>query len=237
MIAGLLPHVPLILLGYLCGSISFAYLAGRVARAIDLRRYGSRKLSASNVYGYLGFGGMALVGILDIGKAVLPVRLSMQLGRPLAVSVLVGLAAMAGHNWPVFLGFQGGRGIATALGLLLCIFPPGAPWLLAWVVAGRLVPHAAAVPALLGFAKLPFFAMWLRQPAAVVWGTWGMLLITVVKRLEGNRQPLPPNEPAWRVFLRRLLLDRDIADFETWAHYTPTDQDEAGYQLYEQRRT
>jgi len=70
-----------------------------------------------------------------------------------------------------------------------------------------------------------------------VWGTWGMLLITVVKRLEGNRQPLPPNEPAWRVFLRRLLLDRDIADFETWAHYTPTDQDEAGYQLYEQRRT
>ena len=236
MIARLLSPLPLILLGYLCGSISFAYVVARAARSIDLRHYGSRKLSASNVYGYLGFAGMALVGILDIAKTVLPVWISMRLGRTLAVTVLVGLAVMIGHNWSLFLGFVGGRGISAALGLLLCIFPEGVPWLLAWVFAGRLVPHAAAIPALLGFVKLPFLAMWLNQPAATVWGSWGILLITVVKRLESNRQPLPPNERAWRVLLRRLVLDRDIADFEAWSRYTPADANEAGCREYSHRR-
>ena len=230
--ADLVSALFLILLGYLCGSISFAYLLGRAARAIDLRRYGSRKLSASNVYNYLGFGGMALVGILDIGKTALPVWISMQLQHTLAVPVLVGLAAMIGHNWSLFLGFEGGRGISTALGLFLCLFPQGALWLLAWLAAGRLVPHAAAVPALVGFAKLPFLAMWLNEPAATVWGSWGMLLITIVKRLEGNRQPLPAHESRRRVLLRRLILDRDIADFEAWSRYSPGDSQETTHHGY-----
>lgn len=236
MTAWLLPQVPLLLLGYLCGSISIAYLAGRVGRAIDLRRYGSRKLSASNVYTYLGFGGMALVGILDIAKTMLPVWLSMQLERTLAVTVLVGLAAMLGHNWPLFLGFRGGRGIGPALGLLLCVFPQGAVWLLAWVILGRLAPRAAAVPALLGFVKLPLLAGWLGQPAATVWGSWGMLFITVVKRLEGNRLPLPAHDSVWRALLRRLILDRDIVDFDAWSQYTPDEGEEAGYREYSRRR-
>ncbi len=211
----------LILLGYLCGSASFAYLAGRLWRAIDLRRYGSRKLSASNVYTFLGFGGLALVGILDIAKAFWPTWLSIRLGYELAVTVWVGLAAMAGHNWPLFLGFKGGRGISTALGVLLCIFPWGVLWMLGWVAVGRLMPHTAAGPALLGFISLPLLALWLGQPSATVWGCLGMLLLTILKRLEGNRQPIPPNESAWRVLWRRLVLDRDIADFEAWAHYQP----------------
>ena len=217
----LLKQVLLILLGYLCGSVSFAYLAGRLWRAIDLRRYGSRKLSASNVHTYFGLCGLVLVGILDIAKAVWPTWLSIRLGYELAVTVWVGLAAMAGHNWPLFLGFRGGRGITTALGLLLCIFPWGVLWMLGWVAAGRLMPHAAAGPALLGFMGLPLFALWLHQPLATVWGCLGMLLLTILKRLDGNRQPIPPQESTWRVLWRRLVLDRDIADFETWARYQP----------------
>lgn len=216
MSINLLGQGSLILLGYLCGSVSFAYLAGRLWQAIDLRRYGSRKLSASNVYNYLGFGGMALVGLLDICKAVLPTCLSLRLGYKPGLAVLVGLAVMAGHNWSLFFGFKGGRGIGTALGLLLCIFPWGAPWMLGWVAAGRLVPHAAAGPALLGFIGLPFFALWLRQPQTTVWGCWGLLLLTVLKRVEGNREPIPSQESPWRVFWHRLVLDRDIVDFEAW---------------------
>jgi glycerol-3-phosphate acyltransferase PlsY len=216
-----------ILLGYLCGSVSFAYLVGRVGRAMDLRRYGSRKLSASNVYTFLGFGGMALAGILDIAKAALPTWLALRLGHGLAVAVGAGLAAMVGHNWPLFFGFKGGRGISTALGLLLCVFPWGALWILGWVAAGRLMPHAAAAPALLGFISLPFFAASLGQPSATVWACLGMLLLTIIKRLEGNRQPIPPQEGTWRVLWRRLVLDRDIADFEAWIHHRPNASEQA----------
>jgi len=217
----MLTTVAYVLTSYLLGSISFAYLAGRICRSIDLRRYGSRKLSASNVYHQLGPGGLVAVGILDVSKAVLPSWLARRLGFALPVAVLAGLAAMLGHNWPVFLAFKGGRGISAALGTLLVVFPWGAAWLLGWVVLGRLVPRAAAVPALLGFITLVVLAMILAQPVAVTWGCIAMLGITVLKRLEANRLPLPAGANAWGVLVRRLVLDRDIANFDTWIAHKP----------------
>ena len=208
----------LILLGYLSGSVSFAYLAGRL-RKIDLRQYGGGKLSGSNVYHQVGLGGMVLVGILDIAKAAAPSWLCLKLGYALWVTVLAGLAAMLGHNWSLYLGLQGGRGIGAAVGALLVVFPWGALWVLVSVLAGRLAPHAAAVPALAGFVGLPLFAIGSRQPEATVWGCWGMLALVVLKRLEGNRRPIAGD--TWRVLLRRLTLDRDIADFETWIGQRP----------------
>lgn len=214
-------------LGYLCGSVSFAYLIPRWWRGIDLRQYGSRKLSGSNVFNYLGFGGMALVGLLDIGKAALPAWLALRLGLGLATAACAGLAAMVGHNWSLFLDLKGGRGIGAALGLLLCIFPWGAPWMLGWVAAGRLAPHAAAAPALLGFIGLPLLAVAFGEPAATVWACAGMLLVTIVKRVEANRETLPAGESAWRVLVRRLVLDRDMADFDAWIRRAPGEDAEA----------
>ena len=213
--------VLLIICGYLCGSICFAYLAGRLCRAIDLRQYGSRKLSASNVYEYLGFPGMALVGIADIAKAALPTWLVLYWGYALPIAVLVGLAAMVGHNWSLYLGLKGGRGIGAAMGLLLVVFPLGVLWVLVWVALGRLKPHAAAVPALLGLISLPILAGAMGQPTATVWACLGMLLITIAKRIEGNREELPAGDGARAVLWRRLFLDRDISDFDVWARQTP----------------
>ncbi len=212
----------MILLGYLCGSISFSYLAGRLVRQIDLRQYGGGKLSGSNVYHQIGFLGMVVVGLLDIAKAAGPTWLCLRLGYTLGVAVLTGLAAMAGHSWSVFLGFQGGRGIATALGTLLVIFPRGTMWLLGSILIGRLVPHAAAVPALLGFTSLPLVAAITHQPEATIWGCWGMLVLVVLKRLEGNRRPI--TEDKKRVLLRRLLLDRDLVDFDAWIAQRPQEK-------------
>lgn len=211
----------LLLAGYCSGSLSFAYIFGRVFKSVDLRQYGSRKLSASNVYEQFGLFAMILVGILDLVKAIWPSWLALRLGFGLPVAVMAGIAAMIGHNWSIFLRFQGGRGIGAALGTLLVVFPWGAAWLLGWVAFGRLMPHAAAAPALLAFTTLPILANLLHQPTATVWGCWAMLLITILKRIEANRTPLPTDTPRRGVLWRRLILDRDIDDFDAWAHRTP----------------
>ena len=81
----------LILGGYLCGSVSFAYLCGRLFRGIDLREYGSGKLSGSNVYHHVSGLAMVVVGILDIGKATLPTWMGKRLG--------LGLSAATWRGW------------------------------------------------------------------------------------------------------------------------------------------
>jgi len=211
----------LILFGYLCGSVSFAYLSGRIWRNIDLREYGSAKLSGSNVYHHVSLLAMVAVGLLDIGKAALPTWVGLWLGLGLPAAILAGLAAMIGHNWPIFLGLKGGRGIAAAIGTLLVVFPWGFPWLLGWLIVGRLMPRAAAAPALLGFITLPFLAHAAGQAAATVWGCIAMLIITVTKRLEANRVSLPPGPERWAVLARRLVLDRDEANWESWIQRAP----------------
>jgi len=164
---------------------------------------------------------MVLVGLLDIGKAALPTWLGLRLRLGLPAATLAGLAAMIGHNWSLFLALKGGRGIATAIGVLLVIFPWGFPWLLGWLIVGRLVPHAAAAPALLGFVTLPFLANLAGQAVSTVWACVVMLAITIVKRLEANQMPLPPGPERWAILGRRLVLDRDMADWNTWIQQTP----------------
>ena len=211
----------LILFGYLCGSVSFAYLSGRLWRKIDLREYGSAKLSGSNVYHHVSLPAMIAVGLLDIGKAALPTWMGLWLRLGLPAAILAGLAAMVGHNWSIFLGLRGGRGIAAAIGVLLVIFPWGFPWLLGWIILGRLMPRAAAAPALLGFVTLPFVVQAAGQAGPTVWGCAGMLGITVLKRLEANRAPLPAGSERWAVLGRRLVLDRDKADWQSWIEQRP----------------
>lgn len=212
----------LIVFGYLCGSVSFAYLSARLWRGIDLRKYGSGKLSGSNVYHHVSRPAIVLVGLLDLGKATLPTWLGLRWELGLPTAVAAGLAAMIGHNWSLFLGLTGGRGLAAAVGLLLIVFPWGVLWILAWVALGRLAPKRAAVPALLGVVALPLFAYATGQPEAAVWGCLGILIITIIKRMEANREPLPPGRERWGVLFRRLLLDRDISDFDAWMQRTPS---------------
>ena len=211
----------LVLAGYLCGSISFAYLSGRLWRGIDLRKYGSAKLSGSNVYHHVSRPAIVLVGLLDVSKAVLPTWLGLRLGLGLPTAIAAGLASMVGHNWSLFLKLKGGRGIGTALGMLLVVFPWSVAWVLGWLAFGRLMPKIAAVPALFSLVTLPILAAIAYQPRPSVWGCVGVLVITIVKRLEANRESLPRGTERWAVLWRRLLLDRDIADWDAWMQRAP----------------
>ncbi|QNI47555.1 glycerol-3-phosphate acyltransferase (GPAT) [Synechococcus sp. A18-25c] len=112
-----------LLLGYLLGSLPCGYLAGRWCKGIDLRTIGSGSTGATNVLRNVGKGPALVVFLLDVAKGAAAVLLAGALTatHPLNdwIQVLAGLAALAGHIWPVWLGFKGGKAVATGLGLFL----------------------------------------------------------------------------------------------------------------------
>lgn len=124
---GLLPSLAAIVAAYLLGSLSFAVIVSRVVGLADPRTYGSGNPGATNVLRSGHKGAAVLTLAFDVLKGYVPVFLALwwrePLGFGLATVALVGLAAFVGHLWPVFFRFQGGKGVATAAGVLLALNP------------------------------------------------------------------------------------------------------------------
>ena len=116
------------LAAYLIGSFPTAHLAARWMKRRDIRAMGDRNAGAANVYRNLGARAGLTVGTIDIAKGALAVLLAKFVGGGAALQMIAGLAAVAGHNWPFFLQFRGGRGAATTLGVFMGLIPlPAVP--------------------------------------------------------------------------------------------------------------
>lgn len=157
----------LVVLAYLVGSISPSLLLGRLVRGIDLRQHGSGNLGATNAYRVLGKGLGSAVLLADLLKGLLPVLLSRAVAGPW-VTVLVALAAIAGHNYSLFLRGKGGKGAATGAGTVLAMVP--------LLMAVQVVVFLAVL-AMSGFVSLasvtatvllPFLMVTTGQPPAYV---------------------------------------------------------------------
>jgi glycerol-3-phosphate acyltransferase PlsY len=131
--------ISLIAFGYLAGSVASAIIVCRVLGLSDPRSSGSRNPGATNVLRLHGRKAAALALAGDVGKGFLPVLLAALLGSGPWITALTGTAAFAGHLYPIFFGFRGGRGVATMVGVLL-----GAQWLvgIAFVATWLLVAAA-----------------------------------------------------------------------------------------------
>ena len=108
-----------LILGYLLGSIPSGWIAGRWLKDIDLREIGSGSTGATNVLRHVGKGPALVVFLIDVGKGAAAVLIARALGLGDWIQVLAGLTALAGHIWPVWLGFKGGKAVATGLGMFL----------------------------------------------------------------------------------------------------------------------
>jgi glycerol-3-phosphate acyltransferase PlsY len=155
-------------IGYLIGAVPVGLIVGRLVAGIDLRRHGSRRTGATNALRTLGTRWAIVVFALDVAKGLAAVLLARALyqagppGSPDWVAAAVAVAAVAGHNWSVFIGFTGGRGVATAAGGLAAMAPLSLAivvpvvalvvWRTRFVSLGSLTAVALAVVLTAGFA-------------------------------------------------------------------------------------
>ncbi len=112
------------IIGYLLGSIPGGYVMGRLTRGIDVRDFGSGKTGATNALRTLSLGAVLAVLVIDLGKSAAAVSIARVLSDDAWAQALAGMGAVAGHVWPVWLGFRGGRGVSAAYGSLLAMNPP-----------------------------------------------------------------------------------------------------------------
>ncbi len=120
---GLAAGIALVALAFLVGAIPWGYFAGKVGRGIDLRNVGSGGTGATNVLRTLGARASVVVAILDVAKGLLPVVFARAAGFDPAWTAAAAVAAVVGHCWSPFIGFKGGKGVATGAGAVAGLFP------------------------------------------------------------------------------------------------------------------
>ncbi len=108
-------------LGYILGSIPTAYIAGRLLKGRDIRQMGDGNMGAQNAFCQLGARTGILVFSIDAGKGLLAILIAQAVDLPQVAILFTGLVTVVGHNWPVFIGFRGGRGESTTIGVLLTV--------------------------------------------------------------------------------------------------------------------
>lgn len=179
---------------YLLGSISFGYLAGRLLKGIDIREFGSGSSGTTNILRTLGVGPAVAVLVLDMAKGLGAVCLARLLvGAPLTV-MLAGVAVIIGHNWPLYFGFRGGRGIATSIGVMLGISPQV---ILLALVAGLAVIAATryvSLGSIIGSLLVPVLMVAFRLPAAYVAFGLAIALLAVYRHRPNIRRLLSGTE-------------------------------------------
>ena len=203
------------------GSVPAAYLAARWSRGVDIRQFGTGNVGASNLLRLTSKRITIPVVIFDLGKGALMVWTAQLLGLDITQQITVGLATIIGHNWPVFLRFNGGRGIFTTLGVISILVP----WLglIILVIAYGLAPfHQLAVGVFLAVIFAPIATWVLSQPLGVTdklplaLGFLTLFLVVIIRRLTVPRTIFTASVTRRQLLINRLLFDRDIRDRETW---------------------
>jgi len=180
----------IIVLGYLLGSIPTAYIAGHLLKGRDIRQMGDGNMGARNAFYELGAKTGIGIFFVDAGKGALAILIAQVASLPQIAVMLTGVAAVIGHNWPVFLGFRGGRGEATTIGVLLTLITQ--PMLimagpaLATLVIKKNVTLASAVL----FIPLSLICWWLGVPGVLVAYSIALPCLVGFTHLLRTRQPL-----------------------------------------------
>ncbi len=195
----MIEYLVLVPIAYLVGSLPFGLIAGKIVTGTDIRDFGSGKTGMTNVLRTAGPVPAALVLLLDMGKAVVAVVVARILFDSTGAEAAAAVAVMIGHNWPVFVQFRGGRGIAAGYGGLLILSWPAfivATLVGVSLIAGtRYVSLGSITAAVLGSLVLIITAATGHAPMAYIWfGVFGTALV-VVRHKDNIHRLLQGTEP------------------------------------------
>jgi glycerol-3-phosphate acyltransferase PlsY len=206
-----------IVIGYVFGSFPAAYLAGRLRKRIDIRDVGSRNMGAMNVFYQVGPAEAALVTLADLGKGIGAILLVRWLvGKDLIspFDLLAGLtatAAILGHVFPVFLKFRGGKGAATAIGILIFLMPWAVPFLFVFFGMALLITRNPTFSYSLLLIVFPFVAGFVYvdhydAPLSLVFYSSGLGIFLGIQYIPRLREMHSKAGGDWRKVVRRTSL-------------------------------
>jgi acyl phosphate:glycerol-3-phosphate acyltransferase len=197
------------LLGYLVAGLPVGWLLVRWQRyGLDLRKFGTGNIGTSNVYRHAGIDVAIVVGPLQFAQGFLPVLAARLVGLPIDVMMLVGVCAVAGNGWPIYMRFNGGRGVAVATGAVAAVSVAGLIALLmcyAWgAIRGRI-----ALAVLAGFVILPVVVFFFSGSNAwiLATGCLAVLVLLLLRRLEGLPRDARVYGHFWQRAYQRLVFD------------------------------
>ncbi len=173
---------------YLLGSIPFGYLLVRIFRNEDIRATGSGNIGATNVArsGARGLGMLTL--LLDLGKAFAAVKIGQHFAPGVTdLAMVAAVSAILGHVFPVWLGFRGGKGVASAIGIFLALNWPSALCILATFLVVVLLTRYVSLGSVLGAASVPFFALYfIHDMSRLVLGGYCLIALIVIVKHHAN---------------------------------------------------
>ena len=168
----------IVALGYFFGSIPTAYIAGRLLKGKDIRQIGDGNMGAANAFRQLGAKIGTTVFLIDAGKGALAILIAQAASLPLVAVLLTGAAAVIGHNWPVFIGFRGGKGESTTIGVLLTLITQPILILSGPALATLVIKKNVTLASCVLFIPLPLVCWWLGAPALLI--SYGIALPCLV---------------------------------------------------------
>jgi glycerol-3-phosphate acyltransferase PlsY len=198
-----------IVIGYILGSIPFAYIIARLKKGIDIRQAGSGNVGALNVYREAGPAFGLAVLAADLAKGVLAVYVARWLGLDLIWICIAGLATVLGHNWPCFLRFSGGKGAATIMGVLVPLVP--LQFAIGFGIAVIIVVVTSNVRlGMIGIAFIPLIAWLFDKELLLVFYPLALFLFLAIRTLAGLK-----GEMAKAGGKKGLIVDREYHFWQT----------------------
>ena len=187
--------VLIILSCYLLGSIPFGYIVGKLFKKIDIREYGSGNIGATNAFRILGPLLASLVVIGDICKGIFSIYLAQYFNIDnLLILTIAGLAVICGHDWSIFLGFKGGKGIATTFGVMFVLNPTiSVLALMIWVVV-VITTRYVSLSSIFAVISIFIFTILFKQPYEYIAFSAIILILGIfnhkdnIKRLKSKKE-------------------------------------------------
>ncbi len=156
-------------LSYLFGSTPTAYLIFKKKKGEDIRKYGYKNMGALNIYHLLGPFHAFITFLIDAVKGAVPIWIAQSLEMSGSGMILCSLMAIAGHNWPIFLNFRGGKGVATSLGIMMVLMKRQLLlWFILVIIFCSLIKNFSFSIGL-SFTLIPLSNWWMQEPSYIIY--------------------------------------------------------------------